>query len=288
MARAVHWASLRLGFRPGPSFLIIGAQKAGTSALHDYLSLHPDCVPAHQKELYFFIPEGMLSWSDYPSHAVFERLCREGVDDGFPQWALDWYHSQFPLLRPGRLGKRFEASPEYMFDPNAPARIRRYRPDMKLIVLLRDPVQRAYSAWNMLHGYQEGVYFELRDPRSFEEAVDEELARADVSKPYDVSDYVGRGIYHEQLQRVFAQFPREQVLILASEDLKQRRLVALESVCRFLGIAPFPADQDLQLSFVGRYSGEMSDRARSKLGAFYAPHNEALFELLGRRFDWAD
>ncbi len=77
-------------------------------------------------------------------------------------------------------------------------------------------------------------------------------------------------------------------MIVDSQDLNERRLAALESVCRFLGISPFPIGKDLQPSFVGHYSGGMSDWARKTLSAFYAPHNEALFELLGRRFNWDD
>lgn len=141
------------GYCVRPRFLIIGAQKAGTTSLFDYLSHHPYLVPSRQKEVCFF------------------------SNDELYQKGEAWYHSHFPM--PYRVLKgslAYEATPEYLFYPQCPERIFQYNAGMKLIIILRDPVERAYSAWNMYRRFQKDpVNFRLAEFRNFEQAVSDEL-----------------------------------------------------------------------------------------------------------------
>ena len=146
-----------------PNFLVIGAGKSGTTSLAAYLDAHPDVFMAHQKEVRFF-----------------DRYWHEGVD---------WYAAKFAAAA----GKAAvgEASPSYLQSAEAPARTAQTIPGAKLIALLRNPVDRAYSAWTNLH--EQG-----RDPRSFADAVRDETAGRGV-----VGDlrprYLEGGRYHELL-----------------------------------------------------------------------------------------
>src|SRR5437016_5579333 len=174
-----------------PHFIIIGAQRCGTTSLFEYLARHPSFSLPSQKELHFF---------DYQYHN-----------------GADWYRKQFPLLLGGVITG--EASPYYLLHPHVPRRIRDWNPDVKLIVLLRNPVDRAYS-----HYYHE-VRLEA-EPLDFEAALDVEAERMEGqvermrADPYYYSynhqhfSYVSRGIYIHQLESwMTSVFSREQVLI---------------------------------------------------------------------------
>lgn len=217
VARNAVWAFGRATsrWRPLPDFLVLGAQKAGTTALYAYLRWHPGITGPSWKEVSFF-----------------DRHWWRGEA---------WYRGQFPL----RPGKRLvgEASPSYLFHPLAPERARSLVPDAKLIVLLRNPVDRAYSH------YQHEVALG-REPLSFEDALaaEEERTRGEVERL--VSDprafsrawwghtYVARGRYAEQLERWLEAFPREQLLVVATEELGERPAETYARVLRFLGAAP--------------------------------------------------
>lgn len=218
VARNAVWALGRATsrWRPLPDFLVLGAQKAGTTALYAYLRWHPGITGPSWKEVSFF-----------------DRHWWRGEA---------WYRGQFPL----RPGERLvgEASPSYLFHPLAPERARSLVPDAKLIVLLRNPVDRAYSH------YQHEVALG-REPLSFEDALaaEEERTRGEVERL--VSDprafsrawwdhtYVARGRYAEQLERWLEAFPREQLLVVATEELGERPAETYAPVLRFLGAAPY-------------------------------------------------
>ena len=284
--RTVSAAATRLGWHPRPDFLIIGAQKAGTTALHDYLAGHPDVAKPFEKELYFFSPESFHACPEYPGYERYRRIAEGDFDPSIREEGLRWYHSQFPPPIPGRQRLYFEATTCYLFYPEVAWRIHAYRPDMKLIVLLRDPVERAFSAWNMARQWTDYPSSLHLDRRSFEAALREELDQlADDAKTLK-SDYLRRGIYHEQLRRYFELFPREQILIVGHGELLANRADTMDSVCRFLGVRPFSRKQAWPERHVGTYANEMAPATREFLAEFYAPHNDALFELLGREFAW--
>jgi hypothetical protein len=296
LARRLRALAVGAGYHSRPRFLIVGAQKAGTTALFYYLAEHPDLVPAYEKEVGFFAPEPFRDWPEHPLHDVLWRDGRAAFDD--PRTyaaALAWYHGNFPL--PHRLGRHrltFEATAEYLYYPLVPERIRRYDPDMKLIALLRDPVDRAFSAWNMYRrfgGYRPLIYAPKRETRDFPTAIDEELRQLEAGQRIGGSSdlepgYVRRGLYHDQLARYLGSFPREHILVLESRDLMNRTGEVIDRVAEFLGLRPMDRDIDWEPMHVGSYEGRIPSPTAARLKAFFRPHNQQLFELLGRDLDW--
>jgi len=260
------------GYCSKPDFIIIGAQKAGTTALHQMLRKHSAVTASWKKEVHYFNND---KW--------YNRL------DSIHQ-----YHSFFPLpfLIPER-GLLFETSPGYLCHPEAAGRMYRYNPDLKLIAILRDPAQRALSAWTMFHyHFESGYHRRLHDTRLFGEAIAaeiEEIRNSGASSRSDRSfskrPYVKPGIYHEQLRQYFDVFPREQILVLESKALKQQWENTSKSIAAFLGI-PYEAIPQMEhnssrVSNKGSYPGELG-----LLREFYKPHNATLYELLGCEYDW--
>ena len=218
------------------------------------------------------------------------------IDPDDPRWELGcddvlggtaWYRGQFPLRNDGRIAG--EASPGYLFHPLAPERVRETVPDAKLIVLLRDPVDRALS-----HYHHEAALG--REPLSFEDAIDaepertrgeeERLAREPgyFSHAWWNYTYRARGLYADQLERWLAVFPREQLLVVPSDDLSADPGAAYASVLAFLGAAPHRLDSYPRV-FERQYE-PMAPETRAKLAAEFAEPNRRLYELLGRDFGW--
>jgi hypothetical protein len=281
---------LYVGYATRPSFLIVGAQKAGTTALHAYLRAHPHVVAGTTKEIGFFSPEAIADWPEHPHYGV---LCGDGdpVQPLASRRKRAWYHSHFPL--PYRLGRRiaFEATPEYLYVPEAAQRIRDYKPEMKLIVLVREPASRALAAWNMYRNwgsYRPEVYAHRTETRSFAEAVETELSGLEAGTAPREPGYVQRGLYAEQIARYLGLFGRDRVLVLAAEALAIRTDATLDRVARFLELPPFPK-RAWQRVHVGGYKNGPADVSETlgRLKAFYAPHNASLWELIDERFDWA-
>lgn len=248
--------------RPLPDFLIVGAQKAGTTALYAYLRWHPRITGPSWKEVSFF-----------------DRHYGRGVA---------WYRGHFPARRSGRLIG--EASPGYLFHPLAPQRAKATVPAARLIALLRDPVDRALSHYH--HEVALG-----REPLSFEEALDAEAERTRreaermVREPGYFSHawwdhaYLARGRYAEQLERWLAVFPREQLLVVASEELAADPGGTYGRVLEFLG-APGHALRSYPRVYKQDY-GEMAPGTRRRLEEHFADPNARLYELLGRDLGWA-
>src|SRR5215208_1619718 len=190
-----------------PDFVIIGAQKGGTSFLYYLLTRHPIVEPAARKELHFF---------DQP----------ELFDNG-----AEWYRRCFPRLgsKDGQRSITGEATPYYLFDPPVAKRMAEIVPNAQLIALLRNPVDRAYSHYQMQ--VKRGT-----EPRTFEEAIEQQN-----------SSYVSRGIYVDQLLRWFEFFGKEQMLILKSEDFFERPVETLKVVLTFLDLPDWqPEPSELQ------------------------------------------
>lgn len=191
-----------------PTFLILGAPKSGTSSLARYLSDHPQAWVAPEKELRFF---------DYT------------YDQG-----LEWYRDRLAAGSGHRAVG--EATPTYLFHPQARRRIAKDVPDARLVVLMRDPVDRAYSHY--WHWFER-----MGEKRTFEQCVEDELAgKADGGDGKWLPDeperfpYLAYGDYLPQLQDLCARVPREQVLVLLFEDLRDRPVETFAEVCRHLGI----------------------------------------------------
>ena len=192
------------------SFLVAGVQKGGTTALFHYLDDLPGVQMAPAKEVHFFDDETGVDWSN-PDYG---RL-----------------HAAFPKVdaRP-----RGEVTPIYIYWPNCLERIARYEAAMKLVLLFRDPVERAWSQWRM--EYARGWE---REP--FAWCIREGRARVDSPEApahHRVFSYVERGFYGAQFAHLLTLFPREQVLALRSEDLDARPDETLARICRFIGAPP--------------------------------------------------
>jgi len=268
------WGAATSSQRPLPDFLIIGAKRSGTTTLFRSLQSHPDVLglfPASQ---------------DKKSPHYFDLDYQQGER---------WYRSFFPTERERRKPDGTErisgeASPYYLFHPLAPARIAAAVPDARLVVLLRNPVDRAFSHhWDRVKNGIEDL--------SFEEAIaaeDERLAgeqerlvqdAAYRSHAYEHFSYVRRGRYAEQLERVFAGTPRGRVLVLRSEDLYAEPQAAFDEALAFLGLAPHRPERFEKLH--GHADRPTVDPAtRARLDEVFAPHNRALADLLGTEVWW--
>lgn len=260
-----------------PDFLIIGAQRAGTSSLYKWVEAHPDVVASLRKE------------TEY----LAGRWC-EGED---------WYRGHFPSrYRRGiehRLHRRtlatFEASPNYLFHPRAPERAAALLPGVKLVALLRNPVERAFS--HHQHEVRAG-----RESLSFEEALDlederlageEDLMAGDPcyrSLAWERYSYVSRGRYAAQIERWIAAFGRERLLVVKSEDLYRDTLGCYSEIVEFLGLPAWAPAAFRNHSYVREAdtgeSPRMADETRARLAAELEPHNRQLYSLLDRDFGW--
>lgn len=257
--------------RISPEFIIVGAQKAGTSSLYYYLSQHPQVVPAFNKEVHFF-----------------DLNMRRG---------MPWYRAHFPLRddilrRQQTLGKMVvtgEASPYYLFHPHAAKRIAETLPSIKLIVLLRNPVDRARSHYHdEIRRGHESLSFEAaveQEPRRLEGEVERMLADEYYrSFSHSHHSYTSRGIYVDQLQVWDKYFSPDQFLILSSEDLFRDEQTSYFQVLRFLGLDSWEIT-DWRPKNTGAYTNTQS-RVNKWLSSFFEPHNKRLYEYLGRDFGW--
>ncbi|MCE5262208.1 MAG: sulfotransferase domain-containing protein [Deltaproteobacteria bacterium] len=190
-------------------FVIAGAMKSGTSALDTYLREHTEICMATPKEVHFFDDE---------------KLFREARVD------YDHYHSFFkPTEQHRRMG---ESTQIYMYWQDCPKRLWQYNPDMKIIIVLRNPIDRAHSMRNMqvVRGLE---------TLSFWDALQKESERGRENLPFQSRrySYMDRGFYVEQLRRVWKFFPPDQTLILKSENLKREPTATLNRIASFLGVS---------------------------------------------------
>lgn len=236
------------------NFVIGGTQKGGTSALDSFLRQHPQvCLPNDLKEVHFFDRE---------------EIFRTGQPD------YGKYHEHF---RPGPLHRVIgEASPIYMYWNASPERIRAYNPQMKWIVILRQPVERAYSAWNMER--QRGA-----DELPFEEAVAREAERCREALPlqHRVYSYLDRGFYARQLRRLFELFGRGNCLVLLNEDLRSNHDQTIRDMFRFLGVDPSVRVKPNRV-FEHGYEEALDSGLRLKLTRLFSSDIQEVEALIGR------
>lgn len=205
---------------PMPHFLTIGAPKAGTTALHAALSRHPGLFLSAVKEPKFFLGDGPPPTRGGPGDA---RTYREHI------WRRTDYEALFEAAPPGTPAG--ESTPFYLYDLAAQRRIRAAIPEARLIVVLRDPVERAHSNWT--HLWSAGLEPIGDVVRACEQ---EEQRIAAGWAPF--WHYLALGRYGEQLEHLFTLFPRDQVLLFRYRDLVDRPVDTLDRICRFLGVEP--------------------------------------------------
>ncbi len=255
------WGYIQNSKRQTPNFLIVGTQKGGTSSLFFYLKFHPEIIRPIKKEIHFF-----------------------NIHYGK---GLAWYKAHFPLRSKNHITG--EASPDYMFHPETPQRVKDLNPEMKIIFLLRNPIDRAYSAYQMNRRMK-------IDPReSFEEAIDFELSNRDsIGNQYNYERhnyfYLERGLYGRQLNNWLLTFTKDQILVIKSEDFFQKTETELKRVYRFLNIDSVLPNRLTPMN-VGKYP-PLSENVYNTLVDFYKEdlslvrtHFDIDFDLHEKNFD---
>jgi len=240
-----------------PDFIIIGCQRCGTSSLYNYITNHSKVEPASRKEIHFF-----------------DNKYHKGID---------WYKKQFPDN-----AITGEASPYYIIHPHVPRRILKTNPHVKIIILLRNPVDRAYSHYH--HGFRRGA-----EKSSFQDAIKQEPQRieGELEKMYDDESYYSyayqhftyleRGKYVKQLEKWFKYFNNDQILIIKSESLFEDTNNTMEIIFKFLDL---PNEKMEYKIFNLGNATPMDTKFRKELSEFFVPYNEELYSNLGRNFEW--
>jgi hypothetical protein len=233
-----------------PAFLIIGAKKCGTTFLYDLLTRHPHVEPAAKKELHYF-------------------------DILYEEESIEWYRQCFPAPRwkDGRRTITGEATPYLDASRLVPERVARVLPRARLIALLRNPVDRAYSDYQQAR--RKG-----REPLTFEEAIEAEKPQTPARRKY-----LGRSTYADHLLRWSEYFGEKQMLVLKSEDFFERTQGTLERVLNFLDLPNWEPEASVKRN-KGEYKPEMDPITRQRLEEYFEPHNQRLYEHLGVDFEW--
>ncbi len=265
-----------------PDFLIIGAQRCGTTSLYNYLVQHPYVARARTKEVQFFSTNFAKGFAWYSAQLTRKRN-KSFVDEVYQR-----YRSALPFSSNGKTVYG-EASPYYLFHPHAPHRIKKTTAKVKLIVLLRNPIDRAYSHYH--HEFRNN-----RETLPFAQALDAEQSRLDgelrrmlddehyYSFNHQSYSYLSRGIYADQLKTWFNLFPSNQLLILDSDDLEKDAVTIYQRVLRFLGL-PYHQLNAWRNHNQAAYT-DMNKHIRKRLKNYFAPHNQRLYDLLHTKYNW--
>lgn len=229
-------------------FIVGGVQKAGTTALHDFLAQHPQVALLRDQALHFF---------DQEEHFQSE-----------PDYRI--LHGNF---KPGwRWRVAGEVTADYLYYPRALNRIAQYNPEMKLVVSLRNPTERAFSQWNMRRD-------KGQEPLEFLDALkhDQEIG---VWKRPRGNGYIARSLYSPQLEAVFDLFPRERVLVLKYEELRRNPAPLLDQLFDFVGVKRLGRFKNEKRN-VGSYSRKLTAEEREYAAAIFEDDINRTEELLG-------
>ncbi len=277
----MSWAEKAL-----PSFFILGAQKAGTSSLFKYIAAHPSIDAPVDKEINFFTHDQLYSHGQ------------------------NWYSQQF-LVKRSLKGPHitFEATPEYLYYPFISERIFKMIPNPRFIVMLRNPVDRAFSAWNMyrkLHAgtekdwllsrieicnqnVQDGLNWLLGQERfpSFEACIDYELERIEKNPESLEPSFIRRGFYDVQIENYFRFFDDSKFFFALDSELKGDRPELLNRITSFLNLSAFDfSTKSDSPKNVGQYTNGLDSKTHNRLEHLYDPHNFKLKQLIKRDIPW--
>jgi len=247
-----------------PDFLIIGAQKCGTTSLFHYLSQHPDIEMPETKEIHYF-----------------DLNYKKGTE---------WYKNNFPKKK--LFGKKLtgEATPYYLFHPLVSQRVYKHLSKVKLIIMLRNPVDRAYSQF--IHERKLGI----EDLSSFEDAITLEYSRIDDdekklitgeiehSNAFQHFSYISRGLYFKQISSWLKYFSLKKMYFVKSEDFFTNPEKELVDIYNFLGVRNFKPN-DLTSQNTNHYQN-ISQKNKDVLLATFSEDNKKLVNLLGDKFSW--
>lgn len=262
-----HFFGITSPLRVLPNFFVIGAGRTGTTSLYHYLDQHPSLSKSAYDELGFF-------------------------DDNF-HLGLHWYRSLFPsIFTKFRIKLKthffmtYDVTPSYVRRPWIARRIKKQFPDSKLIIVLRNPVDRTYSHYDLSTKFGE--------TRTFEEVIEEDMNDIvtwnDDSKDDNYfatkveNSKLARGFYAEQLPVWFELFSKNQILIISSEDLASNTKNIMNDIFQFLNLPKYEILNTKKVN-VSKYS-KMNSNTRKKLVTFFKPYNEQLYEFLNSKFDW--
>lgn len=231
-------------------FIVAGAQKCGTTAFHALLKAHPQIGLPDRQEMHFFDNDNLFAGAiDY-----------------------DLLHRHFKPNKSALISG--ETTPIYCYWPPAMQRIHDYNPDIKIILILRNPIHRAFSHWNMQRKRN-------LDSRDFLEAVEQERQLAVQSLPVPTGQaYVARGLYSQQLERIFQYFPRGQVHVIRFEEWRVDPHATMERVFQFLCVDSLPRLPHRELNKIA-YDREMTKREEKIVGELFAEDIPKVEALLG-------
>lgn len=239
---------------PLVSFLIAGVQKAGTTALFDYLQDHGEIGLPAIKEPHFFDDEA-VDWSK-PDYTA--------------------YHALFPRREETLLFG--EATPITLYWPNAIERALAYNPYMKFIILLRDPVERAFSHWRMEKsrgGETEAFSWCIREGRS-------RVNSKEAPGHHRVYSYVERGFYAEQIKQLLEVVPsRHQIMVLSAKELATQPQSILRKITIYLGLEELTDTAPRSVHVTAPDSEEISPADRTYLEELYQDQREEIRNLIG-------
>jgi len=258
-----------------PDFIVIGAQKCGTSSLHYYLDQHPDIKGSIPKEIHYFDRDMYFGKTKEEYRSYFKGAVKNSY---------------------------FESSPSYIYSPDVAINITSSYPNIKLIVLLRDPVKRAYSAWNHYRDiFESGMYVTaIKDkPRrsgnllydkfyknrlefpGFRECINIELELIDKGISFEPA-ILRRGLYLEQLEIYWKYFTKDQIMIIGFKDLVINTEHTLKKVTDFIGVTGISwGDLNPKPYNARKYQGPISEEDRLFLVGFYQEANKKLFNEIG-------
>ena len=245
-----------------PDFIISGTVRSGTTSLYYNICEHPSVLPASYDEIGFF--------------------------DSNYHLGINWYRSMFPTEKEMKQVKKEtnfaitgEDTPFYFWKKEAAERIFQDIPNSKIIIIFRNPVDRAYSNYNL------GIR-KKTESLSFEDAIDEEMNFLKTHSFRDAVDrrrsYLSKGLYENQIKIWLDNFPREQIHILCTEDMKKNPKESLLKIFQFLGIPNYTL-KNPQKQKSAEYK-KMNDKTRERLLTFYKPYNQKFFETIQEKFDW--
>ncbi len=254
-----------------PDYLIIGAAKCGTSSLHDYLLQHPNTGQSLTKQIHFF--------------------------DRYYNRKISWYKVSFPFVWTKFFTEKIkrrkfvtgEATPHYMTHPLAAQRASLIVPNAKIIVMLRNPVDRAYSHYHMekAHNKEELTFEEAisQEPERIKDEIEEMLNNKNNSgRNYPHRAYIKSGEYLEQIKKWRDLFPQENFLFIDSAEFNKNPSKVYNDTLRFLGLSPYELEKYKKIR--KRKYEKMNNQTRNKLVDYFRTHNKELFEYLNLKFDW--
>jgi len=251
-----------------PDFLVIGAKRCGTTSLFYHLPEHP-CI----------------SKSPHDNMGFFNDNFHLGVN---------WYKSFFPTIFTRNKIKSefgnflaFDVTTTYMEEESTANNVYQTKPNMKIIVILRNPVDRAYSQYHL-------SLREKEEKRSFEDVIEENMNRLykeshnlhEIKPKFSAEEnnYLKKGLYAQQLRHWLKIFPRENILIIPTEEFESNQQVIYNKIFRFLDISQFEIKNTEKME-KGNYT-PMKSETRSLLLDYFRSHNDELFKLIDKKFDW--